>query len=463
MNNILDKTKYFPTLVHDVNKSVNGFEKIRKLHTLPQKTQDLLLSDEIGKFIYGVEQRYHLQDIQTEEFSRTVRKYFFREITEGDFAKKVSILCNISLKEALKLLSVIKVIKLKNGNEENNKDYVKLSFDEAIQKYPKILNQIITQKAIITKPFLKPIKPTVKNWIMVYEKILDVSKHNSIERGEFVFRSQATKGISEEERQKLLILFKSRDEGDKLTIDSRTSKIIFNKIIKTINNNFSQQTKFNQEKKGQIKSKVADDNSQDNISQNKHTLNYIPHSLNKVVDTQIKEIQQNNFENKNNTFQNAKQEQISSQGYLSAEVQKEIAKNKIEMNNVSKNNINTKRENKKIGSTVFDTSKLNNKNTTQQKISVGKSGIITEQKSEKIKTTTGLQKNKLNKKQLINKPKLKITKKTPNTKKGKISFSSNHVMPAEKNKQKQSAQQQTQYNTFNIKPIGQVHNIKKEK
>ena len=231
MQDYREKQKYYPTLVSNVHgqkKSGEGRMRIQKLHALPQKTQDILNSDDIIDFIYGVEQRFRLNDVQTEEFSRLVRRFFFREVTETTFSKQVANICKISPDEALKLLRTIqKIDPSRSAQEAQKKNIVKMSLNEAIAKYPSILDQIITKKAITSKPFLKSLKPTIKNWIMVYEKVLDVSKHDALERGKFIFSSEATKNISDEEKRRLSLILKSRDEDSNLMINAENGQLVF--------------------------------------------------------------------------------------------------------------------------------------------------------------------------------------------------------------------------------------------
>ena len=508
MKKYREQKKYYPTLISNENgikKPGEGYKRLQKLQALPQKTQDILVSDKIVDFIYGVEQRYHLQDVQTEEFSRTVRGYFFREVTEGGFAQKISALCKISPDEALKLLRAINAIQPKKETK-NDKNYIKLSFNNAIKKYPSILKQVITDKNIITKPFLKALKPTVKNWIVVYEKILDVSKHNTIERGEFVFRSDATKGLNEDERKKLLELFKSRDENDKLTIDVDSGKIVFEIVQNTSkqdvnlpkkqikptdiqqNNNIQNKQKEvvvtqNLPQKEHIQRGGGNDisknrSSGDNknfVTQNSNPINDISHNLNKNINPQFHKSKNN--ENQNiNTQKIVKKENVSKQVVkdytqvskkLPKDIQKEIIKNKKEMGK-SDENTQIKKEEKKIGTIVFDTS-VDDKKMKEDDLQLGSvNNKIKKQKRVQSGVGNPVQKNDINKIQPAEEvhPKIVIDKTEKEKRiKGKISFSSNHVMPAEKTKKilkKQQTQQQNSYNAFNMKPIGQIHSLDKK-
>jgi NADH:ubiquinone oxidoreductase subunit len=226
----LKNKKYFPTLVEN---KIKGRENIvQKINKLPKKQKDILYSDEISKIVFLVEKKYNLSDYQTEEFSRSIREFFLQEITKKQFITQNSRLCKANEKEIENILQNIISIEVE---QKKQKELEKITLEQAIQKYPKILNQIITSKKIITKPFIKPLVPTVKNWIMVYEKKIGVKKHDSIERGEFVFRSDATRGLTNMERNRLLILFKSRDENSKIYINSEENRIVFKINEKKIN------------------------------------------------------------------------------------------------------------------------------------------------------------------------------------------------------------------------------------
>jgi hypothetical protein len=231
MENYRDLQKYYPTLVSDVQGRRSENESIKrmiKINSLSDKAKTILYSNEIVDFIYAVEQRYRLSDAQTEEFSRMVRQYFFREITDGGFAQKVSELCRTSPDNALALLRAINAIVPKQEQEEqmHQARTAQMSLADVLVKYPRIKDQNITSRAIITKPFLQPLQPTIKNWIMVYEKVLGVSRHDAIERGEFVFRAEATRALNGDERNLLAEILRSRDENTPITVDVDLQKIV---------------------------------------------------------------------------------------------------------------------------------------------------------------------------------------------------------------------------------------------
>lgn len=102
-----------------------------------------------------------------------------------------------------------------------------LSLQSALQSYEKLSKQIVTKNNIVSKPFLKPLSPTVGNWISVYEKVVGAGKRTAIERGEFLYRSQACRSLPEVDRMKLAQLLKSHDEDTPLKINTDLGGIVW--------------------------------------------------------------------------------------------------------------------------------------------------------------------------------------------------------------------------------------------
>jgi len=496
MQDYKDEKKYYPTLVSEIQgiKDVDSFNKVKKIKVLPQKSQDILFSDQIVEFIYDVERRYYLQDEMTEEFSRTVRAYFLREITLEGFVQKVSQICKISAEEANRLLQSINNIVVNKEGKQKQQNVVKLKFSEIINKYPKILNQIITNKVIITKPFLQPLKPTIKNWIMVYEKILGVSIHTMIERGDFVFRAEATKGLDEGDRKKLLALFKARDEDGELFVNTDDVEVAFEYVEKSnitkkrsdrskpvitpnpeiennlneiqIENHFQKGLQQNNtklkttthggmmdmKKQGKIKGVQTTKQSIVNKDMSRPVATQIVNSgvyndmkvVTEVVDTKNTKLNtrpvtvQNNNKIQNQALNVSPQIQIEDE--VLNDLKKEIEKNRIEMGQIQNNGlqsnvaqpslVDTKRhptvshKNKNI-KIIKDTSTTNNIKTEIQP-------IITQNIQKKSNTT------------------------------GTISFSSNHVMPAEKTHQNKVEKEKVvkqQVKHIKMKPMGYPHDL----
>lgn len=215
-----------------VSGSQNETEEMRdmqwvKFDALPESVKEKLSSQETIRIIQNIGEKNNLSLENIADISRVVRMYYFREIQKEGFEDYlVKRLPQLNKQQITTIVKIIVFDIIQKNNISSDK-IIKMTLNTAIAKYPQILQQKITGQSIISKPFLKPLKPTVKNWIIVYEKVLDVSKHSVIERGEFVYRAEATKGLTEEERKKLSILFKSRDEDSELMIDENQKEIIF--------------------------------------------------------------------------------------------------------------------------------------------------------------------------------------------------------------------------------------------
>ena len=199
-----------------------------KFHSFPIKIQQILKSDQITDMIFGVEKKYQLSDLDTEKFSIMVRGFFLREISERDFIQNISVLCRVQLEESMQVLRAILSIEPQEEKEKLvKKNVMQTTITNAFSQFPAVKNQMISDKLIIARPFLQPLQPSIKNWIMVYEKVLGANKHSAIERGEFVFRSEATRGLNSQERDELAAVLRSRDEDSSITVDMDQRKIIF--------------------------------------------------------------------------------------------------------------------------------------------------------------------------------------------------------------------------------------------
>ncbi len=168
MQDYKDQKKYYPTLVSDIQgvSDKNGFERIQKIKALPQKTQDILFSDKIVDVIYDIERKYYLSDENTEEISRSIRQYFLREITQEGFIEKLIVSCNILNDEAIKLLHIINNTSTKKEQKQIKKiNLDKNKFSIILEKYPKILEQKITNNKITNPKTGEQVQPTLKNWV----------------------------------------------------------------------------------------------------------------------------------------------------------------------------------------------------------------------------------------------------------------------------------------------------------
>lgn len=413
MINFRDLQKYYPSLVpdnHDESDFNVFLKRVEKMHSLPKNIQDILYSEKIVELIYSIEVQYRLSDQKTEEISRLIRKMFLGDITEQIFVKKLSDICGIQLNDAVQILRKILAITPNDAIEEKPKNIKKMTLAVAMTQFPSIKDQLISDKPIITKPFLQPLQPSIKNWIMVYEKILGVSKHDTIERGEFVFRSEATRNMDHEAREQLAVILKSRDEDVEVSVDMDQKKIIFN----------------------------ADDvDRRVNTTQEKTEVTMTPTG-------QFTQRSVNNTNAKNDVFNGVNPRTF--QGVVSAtQKQQSTPHNKnphnaLEME-IMKNRADVK---KGIDPIAFSVKKTQNmmEDHEREKSSSHDMGIAAQNNHIQTSSNNTMQGQS-------------VTAGID----GKIDFSSNHSLPVEKSEKKELKAT----NAYHMKPIGGAHVLKKQK
>jgi len=107
----------------------------------------------------------------------------------------------------------------------------KTSITDALKKYPAIEDQLLTSNPIKIKVFPEPVRPTIKNWIADYTLTLGYEMHDSMERGNFLFRSDNAKTLSTENREKLSLILKSFDDRTLISIDPEKKQVLFPEFV----------------------------------------------------------------------------------------------------------------------------------------------------------------------------------------------------------------------------------------
>lgn len=107
------------------------------------------------------------------------------------------------------------------------KTSVQMALKEAARKFPKLGEQTVTNSPIKLKSFDRPVRPSIKNWLYDYTSILGQGTHDSMQRTNYLFRSENTKNLSSPEREKLGIILKSFDENTPLPVDTENNEIVF--------------------------------------------------------------------------------------------------------------------------------------------------------------------------------------------------------------------------------------------
>ena len=107
------------------------------------------------------------------------------------------------------------------------KETVYLPLLQALPKYKNLGNQLITRERIKVKSQAEPVRPSLFYWLKYYRDELGIGQHSSVERGDFLFRSENGKKLSGEERERISLILKSVEENLPLSIDPKNQEIIF--------------------------------------------------------------------------------------------------------------------------------------------------------------------------------------------------------------------------------------------
>jgi hypothetical protein len=153
-----------------------------------------------------------------------------------DFAKTSAISEDEAWKKVLEENPWIADLEIEEAEEKRKEEetkkkkkanLVRFSIFQAIQKYPKLGEQLLTSSPIKLKIFPGPIRPSIKNWIADYHAVLGAGSHATMERGNYLYHSENAKRVSAGERQKLAVILKSLDENELLIIDSERQEVVF--------------------------------------------------------------------------------------------------------------------------------------------------------------------------------------------------------------------------------------------
>ena len=107
------------------------------------------------------------------------------------------------------------------------RETISLPLLQALPKYENLGNQLITRERIRVKSQAEPVRPSLLYWLKYYRDELGIGQHSSVERGDFLFRSENGKKLSGEERERISLILKSVEENLPLSIDPKNQEIIF--------------------------------------------------------------------------------------------------------------------------------------------------------------------------------------------------------------------------------------------
>jgi len=112
-----------------------------------------------------------------------------------------------------------------------NDEVVYINIGKLFEKYPDIKNQFITSSPINLKGKEGSINATLPNWLEDYREEMGVPPHSSMERAEYLFKSENAKKLDESERKILSATLKAYDQGGELPVGASSGKLVLSELF----------------------------------------------------------------------------------------------------------------------------------------------------------------------------------------------------------------------------------------
>lgn len=237
--------RYYPMLFMGAGEA-DAIAALRRVWTayqmLPADKKHILLSDEMPEKIKALQDTFRLNNEVIGNVTILIRKIFFGELSMAEAEAKIgSMLATTGGGDPNQARAIVQFIeqeiltlKPKPKAEETSTEEAQvaavtanLPLLQALSQYERLGNQLITEARIKVKSQPEPVRPSLFYWLKYYRDSIGVGHHDSIQRGQFLFRSENGQKLSPEERERLSLILKSVEENFPLTIDTERQEIIF--------------------------------------------------------------------------------------------------------------------------------------------------------------------------------------------------------------------------------------------
>jgi hypothetical protein len=247
--NKIKNSIYYPLLAsEEVNGGAQSREEFRVLwerfDEIDFDKKEILSSQEMAGKLFELQERYSLKDSELEAMSVFIRWYYFGQETLEEWRVAVGDILE-NYPEALKKevvafiensIFTIKPPQKEIANEQEVEEIitkVRLQILQALSQFPNLGNQNISSERIKIKSQPEPARGSLYNWIKYYRDELGIGQHSTVERGQFLFRSENGKKLTSAERERVNLILKSLEENLPLEIDSEHQEIIFPEVQTT--------------------------------------------------------------------------------------------------------------------------------------------------------------------------------------------------------------------------------------
>lgn len=236
----IDNPIYYPLLASEeitggaVSKA-EAEEVWSRFDLLSEQEKRILTAEEMPEKIHALQKKIDCDDAAIEGISVLLRWYFFKQLTEEELrsglqqvvAEKAEQAWLFIQKEILTIKPATSSMEVSEEDKKQTTAIVRMPLLQALSQYEQLGHQLITRERIKIKSQTEPVRPSLLYWIKYYRDELGIGHHNSMERGNFLFRSENGKRLSPEERERVNLVLKSVEENAPLEIDTVQNIIVF--------------------------------------------------------------------------------------------------------------------------------------------------------------------------------------------------------------------------------------------
>lgn len=311
-----------------------------KFLELSEEIQIKLASHKTGEKIFKIGQSFGFDLEKTASIARLVRSYYFGEVKKENFYQILMKEIGVGEDDAKKIAEIVTRTIIDDKELTVNTNLIEMKLEDALKKFPEIGEQVVSGVSLKGRGFSDMLRPTIKNWIKDYYQEMGTGKHDLMQRGDYLYHSKNTKGVSEVERQKLMALIKSLEDGALLKIDGQQKEIIFDA--------------YKESRKADIKSSIKDN------FHKKPFFDFLQKKETTPVEQEKKEDQKNSRSGMEKINKKIQEEATVSSGYFLQKKEnkpREIIKRQVEVKKIEMDRVEAPKK-----EPVFDQAKIINKN-----------------------------------------------------------------------------------------------------
>lgn len=210
----------------------------KKIHSVSEKLRAFLLSLERTLFYDSIAKQFSFSQEQRQKIGTVVWNCVLQETWDSlasELEKQLHLPNNISQSVAETLSADFSSFAKKipssqsapqaNTETTTKKNILSLSLKKALERYPRIINERVTDADIVFRGSDGPSVPSIKNWITAYHQEMGSGTHEPFERSQFLFHNENTVKLTARERNVLSEILRSLDEESELPINADTQSI----------------------------------------------------------------------------------------------------------------------------------------------------------------------------------------------------------------------------------------------